>query len=391
MLKFVRNKVVSILKKDEATLMAHGILEDDIYGLEIDVAIGIDDLEIKSIEGKWIRTENSECYRALPFLQEAVGSRIEEGFAQRIQKSVGRKACRHFADILIESCDAARDAALLIRWEKQRKEEPDLTLNGFRDEASAEGMSTVTSPSPGSKVEKAGSERPKSLEERGERKEGGVIIDLHVHTSPASPCSSVSVEEVIEEAKRIGLDGICLTDHNHVWGAESVKALRERHGFLILRGNEITTDQGDMLVFGFERAVDGIIKLEQLKGEVSEARGFIIAAHPFRGFLTFGIGKLGLTPEKAMEREMFRHVDGVEVLNSKVTAKENSFAREVAAGLGLPGTGGSDAHEVSEVGIYATRFPDGIRDERDLVEALKRGNYEPLAFKKEREKKTRCY
>jgi predicted metal-dependent phosphoesterase TrpH len=211
-----------------------------------------------------------------------------------------------------------------------------------------------------------------------------MVIDLHAHTFPASPCSSVTVEALIEEAKKIGLDGFCLTDHNHVWDQEVVADLRRKSNFLILRGNEITTDQGDMVVFGLDKEIHGIIKLEALREEVSRAGGFIIVAHPFRGFLTFGIGKLGLTPEKAMERPLFRWVDAVEVMNSKVTEKENAFAAQVAARINRPATGGSDAHTASALGTYATRFYQVIDDEKGLIEALKNGNYAPVAFRRER-------
>ncbi len=139
-----------------------------------------------------------------------------------------------------------------------------------------------------------------------------------------------------------------------------------------------------MIVFGLEKEIKGIIRLEELREAVLKADGFIICAHPFRGFLTFGAGKLGLTPEKAMERPMFKLVDAVEVLNGKVTEKENALAEKVAAGLGLPITGGSDAHENSAVGTFATWFPEVIRDEKGLIEALRRGNYSPIAFRRER-------
>ncbi len=115
---------------------------------------------------------------------------------------------------------------------------------------------------------------------------------------------------------------------------------------------------------------------------VSEVNGFIIAAHPFRGFLLFGSGQLGLTSEVAMQRPLFKWVDGVEVLNGKVTERENEFAGVVANGLGLPGTGGSDAHRVSEIGLCATRFEAEIHDEKDLVEALRNGGYSAVAFRK---------
>jgi hypothetical protein len=92
-----------------------------------------------------------------------------------------------------------------------------------------------------------------------------------------------------------------------------------------------------------------------------------------------------------MERPLFSLVDAVEVMNSKVTEKENSFAAKVAEGLSLPATGGSDAHEVSEVGIFATRFSQVVTDEKDLIDALRDGSYAPIAYREERKKGSRAY
>jgi len=371
MFKFTRNKLVSIYRKDVDTLVAHGLLEDDIYGLEVDVALRLPEMEIVSVGGKWKRAENSECYRAVPFLQEAIGFRMDDGFTQRVQKTVGRMACRHFADILLECCYAARDAATMFSGETKTEREKASGLESpppsYRPPMSTEAR-TELMVSPPSVVSKM-------------KPEGGMVIDLHVHTFPASSCSSMTVDEAIREAKRVGLDGMCLTDHNYVWDPGVVADLAKKYDFHVFRGNEITTDQGDVVVFGLEKDIKGVVKLEDLREEVLKASGFIIAAHPFRGFLTFGVGKLGLTPQRAMERPLFKFVDGVEVMNSKVTEKENGFASKVAAALRLPATGGSDAHEPSAVGIYATRFFGPIKDEKDLVEALKRGNYAPLAFR----------
>jgi predicted metal-dependent phosphoesterase TrpH len=355
MLKFMRNKLVSIEKTDQETLLAYGVLDDDIYSLRIRVSVGISDLEIKSIEGTWSRWTTPECPRAIPFLQEAVGFIIEDGITEKVRNTVARKACRHFGNLLLECCQSAREAVQLIKGQDERSiEESDIQRDQTADDVAEE------------------------------RALGGMIIDLHVHTSPASPCSSAPVDQLIEEAKSIGLDGICLTDHNYVWEPGKVKDLSQRHGFFVLAGNEITTNQGDMIVFGLSRDIKGIIRLEELREEVLKADGFIIVAHPFRGFLTFGVGETGLTPEKAMERPLFQYVDAIEVMNGKVTEKENAFASRVATGLGLPSTGGSDAHEVHEVGVYATQFATAIRDEKELIEALRGGDYAPIAFRKEK-------
>ena len=382
MLKFSRNKLVSIYRNDSEILSVHGILDDDIYSLEIDVDIRISDLKFLSIDGKWNRYTTPDCPRAIPVIQEAVGFCIDDEVAQKINKIIGRKACRHFANLLNECCDAAKEAAKIVKWEDAKANQTDLTFEEFLAGETRESLDHGVTQSV--YIE----EKPVRHEEKPLKNDkissGGYIIDLHVHTSPASPCSSAPENQAIEEAKRIGLDAICLTDHNYVWKTENIEDLKQKHGFLVFRGNEITTDQGDILVFGMNKDIKGIIKLQNLKKEVLKADGFMIAAHPFRGFLVFGAEQLGLTTEKAMARSLFKWVDAVEVLNGKVTEKENNLASEVTTRLGLLATGGSDAHEVDEVGRYATRFSSPIKDEKDLINALKSGNYSPVAFREDR-------
>jgi len=384
MLKFMRNKLVTVSRGAPGMLEVHGVLDDDIYGLELDVTFREADLEITAIRGWWNRHTTPECPRAVAPLQEAVGFRVlDEGFSAKVHKVVGRKACRHFANLLLECSHAAKEAMWVEGWKRAREAKPRLELEEF--------VRNLPPPGPAKPVEAAAAPPPPpppsthpdpGPEVPAERPPGGTLIDLHTHSLPASPCSSASVDDLIREARQCGLDAVCLTDHNHVWSEEEVAALREKHDFPVLRGNEITTSQGDILVFGFHRDVQGIIELEDLRAEVLEAGGYMIAAHPFRGFLVVGVGQLGMTPQQSAERPMFRQVDALEVLNGKVTPRENAFAAEVAERLGLPRTGGSDAHEASEVGRYATHFPGRIRSEEDLVRALHKGGFTPVVFRR---------
>jgi len=385
MLKFARNKIVDVSLKDLETFAVHGVLDDDIYSVELDVVVRIADLEILDIEGKWHRWTTPECPRATRFLQGAVGLRIgQDGFGPTVHKLVGRKACRHFANLLLECCHSAKEATRILDWEKAKAENPDLKLAEFRQESAPQTAAPLATQSTLAEEAPRRRTRPMRKADR-DPSAAKMTIDLHVHTHPASSCSSASVDALIEEAKRIGLDGICLTDHNHVWDPAQVEELRQKHGFLILRGNEITTNQGDVLVFGLEKDIQGIVDLKDLRREVEEADGFMIVAHPFRGFLVVGVDQAGLTPEKAMERPLFNYVDAVEVLNGKVTEKENDFASRVTDGLGLIGTGGSDAHEVAEVGMYATEFYAEIKNEQDLIAALKDGACSPVVFQAEKQ------
>ena len=106
--------------------------------------------------------------------------------------------------------------------------------------------------------------------------------------------------------------------------------------------------------------------------------GYMIAAHPFRGFKTFGIGQLQLTVEQACRRKVFEFVDAVEIGNGKLSSDENDMARKVAEKLGLPGTGGSDAHRVDEIASWVTVFEKDIEDENQLLQELHAGRFEAV-------------
>ena len=200
-------------------------------------------------------------------------------------------------------------------------------------------------------------------------------IDLHVHTAPRSACSYLDPGELVERAVQLKLDGICLTEHQVVWDPDDVENLAREGGIKIFRGNEYTTNQGDILVFGFYEDLKDLLTIEQLHEKVKSAGGFMIAAHPFRGFKTFGIGQLQMTVEQACKRRVFEFVDAVEIGNGKVSADENDMARKVAEKLGLAGTGGSDAHRADEIGKWVTDFEKDIRDENELVQELHAGRF----------------
>ena len=200
-------------------------------------------------------------------------------------------------------------------------------------------------------------------------------IDLHIHTSPLSACSYIDPHALVRKARRLGLDGICLTEHQVVWHPEEVDDLARVGGIRIFRGNEYTTNQGDVLVFGFYEDIKELLLIQELREAVKKVGGYMIAAHPFRGFKTFGIGRLHMTVDQACKRKMFEFVDAIEVHNGKLSTDENDMARNVAAELGLPGTAGSDAHRLDEIGTAVTVFENDIRDEIQLVAALHAGRF----------------
>jgi len=200
-------------------------------------------------------------------------------------------------------------------------------------------------------------------------------IDLHIHTVPRSPCSHLGLEELVQVAKRRKLDGICLTEHQVMWTPEDAAKLAAQAEIRVFRGNEFTTNQGDILVFGLEKDIKGLLTIQELRKELQTTDGFMIAAHPFRGFKTFGIGQLQMTVEHACRRKVFDFADAIEIGNGRLADDENDMARKVTESLGLPGTGGSDAHQGDEVGRWLTVFENNIQNEKELVAELKAGRF----------------
>ncbi len=200
-------------------------------------------------------------------------------------------------------------------------------------------------------------------------------IDLHVHTAPRSKCSNINPKEIIAEAKRIGLDGICITEHQVLWSVEEISDLAAQENIKLFRGNEITTAQGDVLVFGMEKNIEGVIPIQMLKKEVDAAGAFSILAHPFRGFKVFGISDLKMSVEQASKKKALGFVDAIEIRNGKVSEQDNEMAKNVAEKLGLPGTAGSDAHNLDEIGTFVTIFENEIENEQELVAELKAGRF----------------
>jgi len=204
-----------------------------------------------------------------------------------------------------------------------------------------------------------------------------VIIDLHNHTIHRSYDSVLKPEELIARAKQLGLDGVCITEHDFFWEPGAVEEIATEHGFLVLPGVEINTEDGHLLVFGLERYVYGMHKTAFLRQIVDEAGGAMILAHPARRRL-YPEDTVEAAVERAYQSGVFELVDGLEILNSRATDTENNFAMSLNERLGLKATGGSDSHGPWEVGRCATVFERPIASLPDLIAELKAGRFSPL-------------
>lgn len=198
-----------------------------------------------------------------------------------------------------------------------------------------------------------------------------MIIDMHVHEKTYSKCSHMSLDDIIEKGKKIGLAGICITDHDSMGLSEMVYEYRKRaKDFLVLIGSEILTYEGDILIYGLNSAPKHRMHVSDLLDLVDNEGGVAIAAHPYRENAR-GLGDRVKKLEK---------LDGIEGLNGNTSYTNNHKAIEIARIRNEPFFGGSDAHVLENVGKYATKFFGKIRNEQDLITAIKKRNYLPVCY-----------
>ena len=206
-----------------------------------------------------------------------------------------------------------------------------------------------------------------------------MLIDLHTHSYPKSDDSFAGIDDLIERAKALGLDGICLTEHDFFWSTDEVRELSRRHEFLVLPGCEINTDTGHAIVFGLDQYVFGLHKPDFLRNEVRRRDGVMIAAHPYRRRFLEDPGWKPEVRREMLERagadEFFEFCDAIEGINGRGTPVQNRFAQDLGDRLGTRMTGGSDAHRVEQLGTAATRFEERITGLGARIRELRAGRF----------------
>jgi predicted metal-dependent phosphoesterase TrpH len=189
-------------------------------------------------------------------------------------------------------------------------------------------------------------------------------FDLHLHTTRHSPDSLMAPFAMIRRAQALGLHGVVITEHDWLWTESELDELRRAAPDLILlAGIEVSAKQGHFLAYGVHDpfAVPRGIDVTQLCHEVHRQGGAVVAAHPFRWGQPFA----------AILRDSRPVLDGLEIMTNNMDAECRRQAARIQGEYSLTGLGSSDAHEEAILGICYTEFASTIRDQRDLIEAIR--------------------
>lgn len=193
-------------------------------------------------------------------------------------------------------------------------------------------------------------------------------IDLHCHSKYSSD-SCLEPEELIAQAVKMDLEGVCFTEHHSMiplWPLEQIKI---PGGFYVFRGIEITTDRGHLLVYGLEddawslRSSHTYLSAHRVIENVRCLGGICVPAHPYRGCDSFG--------EDVLRMDGF---DAIETHNGLNSEEMNQKAIHAAGLRNLSSVGGSDCHYREQVGRAFTEFKNRVHTLAELVQEIKNGN-----------------
>ncbi len=191
--------------------------------------------------------------------------------------------------------------------------------------------------------------------------------DMHIHSTHSD--GRASPESIVDYVSGGLLDCIAVTDHNTFSGGKAAARYARRIGaeLVVIVGNEVRVEEGDILVYCLDEA-DIVPRLPELIDTAHEHGCLVVPAHPF-DIMRKGIG------DAIYE---YRGWDAVEVWNAWASRGANREAMRAAKLLGLPGLANSDAHILDAIGAAYTWIDADEASPEKVLEAIKRGRTKPV-------------
>jgi predicted metal-dependent phosphoesterase TrpH len=188
-------------------------------------------------------------------------------------------------------------------------------------------------------------------------------IDMHVHTCYSAD-SVITLEELVFCARKRGLNGVAITDHDRLDGALKMASETD---LLIVPGIEISSSDGHIVGLNVAEPVPRRLDTHETVDRIHEAGGIAVACHPVT----------------LLKGSLRKHVDfgfdAVEAMNSSAIPFDYAVKQSmrIASRLGKPCIAGSDAHYGPEIG-YAFTLLDAEPNVDDIVKAIAKGLCQPF-------------
>jgi hypothetical protein len=187
-----------------------------------------------------------------------------------------------------------------------------------------------------------------------------IQADLHIHTKYSFD-SSINPKSLVDQLySHESIRVIAITDHNTVEGYHKVREMAAPYSdILVIPGIEIGTPLGDLIVLGTDEAPNMLRGVNDVICFAKEKDGVVIVPHPYRDY---GLGS---------SAKLYA-VDAIETLNGSTSLYMNKLAENLAKEMGLPGVGGSDAHNIDQLWTVRNEIQASL-DVDEVLKAIKKG------------------
>jgi hypothetical protein len=186
--------------------------------------------------------------------------------------------------------------------------------------------------------------------------------DLHIHTQYSGDCNT-PLDQIIGRCEEIGINCIAIADHNTIEGALKMQSIAP---FPVIVAEEILTPPGEIMGMFLKEGIPGGLSVEQTISRIRAQGGLICIPHPFSVF------RAAALDTKIME-ELIEQIDIIEVFNARSLLYRSSAKAQIfAQKYSIPGSAGSDAHTLYEIGNGYVEMPE-FNGRGDFLDALAEG------------------
>lgn len=173
------------------------------------------------------------------------------------------------------------------------------------------------------------------------------------------------LEKIISRCKKLGINCIAIADHGTIEGALKMQSIAP---FRVIVAEEILTPYGEIMGMFLKEGIPGGLSVAETISQIKAQDGIVCIPHPFDALRPSALGN-------SIPIEPFvKQVDVIEVFNARTvldryTKKAMNLARKYA----IPGSAGSDAHTLPEIGNAYIEMPE-FDGKDDFLQALAKGN-----------------
>ena len=185
--------------------------------------------------------------------------------------------------------------------------------------------------------------------------------DLHVHTCYSLDCGT-PLDKIVARCLQLGINCVAIADHHSIAGALKLKEIAP---FKVIVAEEVMTPLGELMGLFLTKEIPRGLSAQEAITRIKSQGGLVNIPHPF--------GHSFRENKKLLSQEILSQVDLIEVFNSRIPfPNSDAKALELASKYGLPGSAGSDAHTIREIGRAYVEMPE-FNGPEDFLDCLAQG------------------